>query len=413
VSVTFVCVGNGFGLSILSVVPSSVVVMSITTGPGAVALPALVGRLRDVLSGVVDADLVRVSSRELLLLVGEVVAAQAQLAAVRLALVGEVEVRGLALEAGASSTAGWLRGSLRVGPQEARRTVAVAAALAQRYPVTAQALAGGGVSLAQVEVICRTLDQLPDRVDAATVAAAEQQLLDLAAEHDPGALAKLGEHLRYVLDPDRERDLAALEADLAETAQVHLTRRDGSGVWDLRGRLDPQTGHALATALDALSKPRPSGEHGRDGRTAGQRRADALAALVDLAMSHQHMPSVDGARPTIIVTIPYATLRAPAHQGGLGGGSWPDGSLISAGTARRLACQARILPAVLGGASQPLDLGRAAYAVPTHLRRAVHLRQERPLRHPRLREHPPPRPPHPTLGPRRNHRPGQPRTFVT
>ena len=256
---------------------------------------------------------------------------------------------GLAVEAGASSTAGWLRGSLRVGPQEARRTVAVAAALAQRYPVTAQALAGGGVSLAQVEVICRTLDLLPDRVDAATVAAAEQQLLDLAAEHDPVALAKLGEHLRYVLDPDRERDLAALEADLAETAQVHLTRRDGSGVWDLRGRLDPQTGHALATAVDALSKPRPSGEHGRDGRTAGQRRADALAALVDLAMSHQHMPSVDGARPTIIVTIPYATLRAPAHHGGLGGGSWPDGTLISAGTARRLACQARTCPPSYAG----------------------------------------------------------------
>jgi hypothetical protein len=37
-----------------------------------------------------------------------------------------------------------------------------------------------------------------------------------------------------------------------------------------------------------------------------------------------------------------------------------DGSRMSAGQARRLACEAGIVPAVLGTRSQPLDLGRAA-----------------------------------------------------
>ncbi len=35
-----------------------------------------------------------------------------------------------------------------------------------------------------------------------------------------------------------------------------------------------------------------------------------------------------------------------------------DGTRISAGEARRLACGAGIIPVVLGGASEPLDVGR-------------------------------------------------------
>lgn len=38
--------------------------------------------------------------------------------------------------------------------------------------------------------------------------------------------------------------------------------------------------------------------------------------------------------------------------------STDTGEVFSAGTARRLACQAGILPLVLGGQRQPLDLGR-------------------------------------------------------
>ncbi|MGH4000080.1 MAG: HNH endonuclease signature motif containing protein [Pseudonocardiaceae bacterium] len=38
---------------------------------------------------------------------------------------------------------------------------------------------------------------------------------------------------------------------------------------------------------------------------------------------------------------------------------------------RALACDARVVPIVLGGAGQPLDVGRARRTVPAHLRRAV------------------------------------------
>ena len=48
--------------------------------------------------------------------------------------------------------------------------------------------------------------------------------------------------------------------------------------------------------------------------------------------------------------------------------------MIDASTARRLACDAAVIPAVLNGRSEPLDIGRRTRTVPTALRRALVLR---------------------------------------
>ena len=55
----------------------------------------------------------------------------------------------------------------------------------------------------------------------------------------------------------------------------------------------------------------------------------------------------------LLVTITLDNLR-----NGLGGASLDDGTRIATSDARRLACNAGIIPAVLGGRSEPLDLGR-------------------------------------------------------
>jgi hypothetical protein len=47
------------------------------------------------------------------------------------------------------------------------------------------------------------------------------------------------------------------------------------------------------------------------------------------------------------------------------------GTTLSAGRARVLACDATIIPTVLGSASEPLDIGRATRVVPPALRRAL------------------------------------------
>jgi hypothetical protein len=51
-----------------------------------------------------------------------------------------------------------------------------------------------------------------------------------------------------------------------------------------------------------------------------------------------------------------------------------SGEPVSAATARRLACDARVLPAVLGGAGEVLEVGAETETVTQGLRRAAELR---------------------------------------
>jgi hypothetical protein len=66
-------------------------------------------------------------------------------------------------------------------------------------------------------------------------------------------------------------------------------------------------------------------------------------------------PQTAGVNASIVVTMTLEQLLADKATALL-----DDGSRMSAGEARRLACEAGIIPAVLGARSQPLDLGRAA-----------------------------------------------------
>jgi hypothetical protein len=81
-------------------------------------------------------------------------------------------------------------------------------------------------------------------------------------------------------------------------------------------------------------------------------------------------PKVGGDRPRIVVTVDHGKLLADATAAGLLG----DGEPLSAGDLRRLCCDADLLPAVLGGPSTVLDVGRDHRLVPADLRAALVLR---------------------------------------
>ena len=66
-----------------------------------------------------------------------------------------------------------------------------------------------------------------------------------------------------------------------------------------------------------------------------------------------HAPHAGGVSATVAVTMTVDTL-----MGGLKAAQLDTGDRISPGLARRLACRAGIIPAVLGSNSQVLDLGR-------------------------------------------------------
>jgi hypothetical protein len=97
----------------------------------------------------------------------------------------------------ATSTAGWLRGRLRVGAA-ATGWVRMARALF-RGPLeeTGKALAAGGLSAAHAAVLSHGAQDLP----GPTAAAAEPVLLAAARRLDPPRLRRLVAHLRQVADP--------------------------------------------------------------------------------------------------------------------------------------------------------------------------------------------------------------------
>ena len=154
-----------------------------------------------------------------------------------------------------------------------------------------------------------------------------------------------------------------------------MFRRDGNGSILFSGSLALIDGEAWIAQLDAYteSKRRCALEE-RDpaaaGQTPEQRRADALVAMINNHGNRRRAPKVGGDRPRVVVTVDYARLLADATGAGLIG----DGEPISAGDLRRLCCDADLLPAVLGGPSTVLDVGRDHRLVPADLRAALVLR---------------------------------------
>ena len=141
-----------------------------------------------------------------------------------------------------------------------------------------------------------------------------------------------------------------MHRNLDGTGSIH-------GVFD-----DPAAFAPILTALDA--RTRPSAEN--RGATVAEKNAAALVEICEFALRYQHDGKVAGERPHVTVTIGLAELEARAR-----GALLDMGGELTPGQLRRMLCDARILPVVLGKDSEPLDIGRAKRTIPTHIRRAV------------------------------------------
>jgi hypothetical protein len=291
-----------------------------------------------------------------------------------LPLIREADRRDLAAAFDAGNTAGWARDVLRVTLGEARRIVSLAKAVEGDLAATGQALAEGRISTEHAQVIARSVADLPDEAADWVPAAAEQDLLGLAEQYDPRILAKLGRRILTVVDPDHGDEILGRQLERQDKAakegrQLHATP-SGDGRVRVTGWFDTEGWQTIHTALDPLAAPRPAGPDGQsDLRSYAQRQADALVELAERSLRTGDLPTQGGERPTLVLTMPYAKL---AEQ--VGTGVLDTGEHLPAATARRMACDAKIIPAVLGGQSQPLDIGRAARTIPGPLRRAVALR---------------------------------------
>ncbi len=326
---------------------------------------AAVGRLQAGLPDPDDRNFWSMSAEELGTLFDRMAAFKAAFAAYELSAVADADGRGIGVT-GATDTAGWFRRRNRMHPRTTGRLVRLARAVRSDRAATGAALAGAAVNVEQAEVIVEVMAVLP-KVEAEVAAAAEQFLIGQAAVLDPIELRKVGRELceSLTVDPDPEQQARRCR----ERRYLHLIR-DYDGMTILRGLLDPEAAAVLTAALDPLSAPLAAVEGVPDPRSPGQRRADGLADLAQIGLASGDIPASGGAKPTVVVTVGLDVLTGRLAGAGL----LPGGEAVSAATARRIACDAKIVPVVLGGASQPLDIGRAARTVPEWMRRALVVR---------------------------------------
>jgi hypothetical protein len=283
--------------------------------------------------------------------------AEAQLRALKSRLLVHAETVELPARAGTASMANWLAHRQRLTRREGHRQTRVSKSL-DAHPLTAQALAQGQVNLEQAETILRGLDTLPEDLDTDLKVRAEEHLVGLAQDHDAKALKHLARTILEVVAPEiadehLARQLEREERDAAAAARFSMWE-DGHGKVHGKFTLDALTGAMLKKHLHALAAPKHRAASGPLGerRPTPERLGQAFMELVQRYPADR-LPNAGGLNATVVVLMHLDTLL-----GGLKSAELDTGETISPGLARRLACEAAIIPAVLGGNSEVLDLGR-------------------------------------------------------
>ena len=190
----------------------------------------------------------------------------------------------------------------------------------------------------------------PDELETGTAI-----LLDSARGHDGLSEKQLATALRHAADVMRPDRLVEHDAEVRRAHRSLVKSPGPLGMSRYTMILDEEGAAILDAAVDALAKPKPdqdTGEH--DSRTPAARRADALLDLVTRAVG-----APDGvprqAKTSLVLTIGLDVLQGRCRGGGLTMG----GDLLTVETVRRLACDAQVIPMVLGSKGEALDQGTA------------------------------------------------------
>lgn len=275
-----------------------------------------------------------------------------------LALLSEAEQREATLRVSALPTSSWLTDQNTHWASSARDEVHFANRLA-RQPRVAEALGRSELSVEQARVIVRGLDRLPDQLDDAQRDAVAAQLVEFGKDFGPYGLSRLVNRAVEVVAPEvaEDADRKAIERVEAEQARDRylMWRKDPDGGIVLRGKLGKVAGQQLIGTLRALAaRQRAAAALAGDELSHVQANADSLVALVEHFASCGTAPKYGADRPRLLVWVDLEVLKGKLGTATL----LNTGDRITAREARRLACDAGVLPVVMGRSSVPLDVGR-------------------------------------------------------
>jgi hypothetical protein len=395
-------------------------------GPGHPIAVAVASCL-EALDGIKDASAVGLSAKEIRLMLLAVVHLTAALFALKLRLLVAGEVQRVQDLTGATSVPAFLSHLTQIPRAEASGQLRLARDLDRRWPLLAQALAAGQVSPDQIKIAVTALRRLPRDLSVEQTEAVQRCLIEAAQTMSPRQLKAVGRRLWEVIDPEGAEERAGKELEeeeeLARAKAYFRSWRNGDGTTGFRGKLPDVQADMLLKALAAFASPRrrsnphirtnqpddihpdsaaAQGDAGGADDAAGSRpsphpdepppdefappspeeRQTGRAVPYPVRLGHALMelleripadllPATGGVGATIVVTSTVDQLTS-----GLGTATLDTGTEISAAQLRRLACEAGIIPAVLDGDGQPLDLGREQRLFSKSQRVAMNLRDQ-------------------------------------
>lgn len=272
---------------------------------------------------------------------------------------------------GSASTADLLSSNLGGDRADAARNVRTANAIDKT--LTQAAMEKGLITLAQAEVIVRTLTGLPSTVTLTQRLGCEEALIEAGQKLTLKDLRRRADRIGDIFAPDKEsadkleqQTLAERErAALAKTTFWMIDQKDGT----FKGGFVIPEMYAdnLKTVIDAIAAPR------RD-----HLRQDQIDAFGDLTWPHrqglaflellEHTPTdhLPAGSTTLTVNFDHNQLVS-----GIGAATLSTGTRISINEVRRIACEANLIPMVFNGESLPLNMGRSKRLFTRHQRIAI------------------------------------------
>ncbi|WP_425341109.1 DUF222 domain-containing protein [Arthrobacter oryzae] len=297
---------------------------------------------------------------------------------------------------------------MRISVAEARRRISLAESVLPRTgitghvqepvrPVLAAAVAAGTVASRPATIIALAIDKVRHHAPEDTVAGMERALTRAAAEHDTDFVARV-----------TRQWVEAIDQDGAEPSEAELRRRQGvflrqtrHGLHHLEIFATTDQYEPLLTVMNTATNPRAQdktagsgeAEQNLDERTRQQRLLDGLVGAVKAGLTTGGLPAAGGLRPQVMVTIDYRDLLERLDRldqsgttndvtpgsgriPGTGMGSFTFTGPVTASTVRKIACDADIIPVLLGSEGRVLDVGRTTRTFPQHIRKAITARDQ-------------------------------------
>ncbi|WP_442545845.1 DUF222 domain-containing protein [Arthrobacter sp. KN11-1C] len=299
-----------------------------------------------------------------------------------------------------------------------------------RHGETAAALASGVIGSAAAGIITTAVAKVRPLCSPEKAAEMEHALARTAEDNDQDFLARVARRWVEAIDQDGPEP----SEESLRHHQGAFLRRPKHGLAHVEIFATTEQYEHLLTVMNTATNPRtrtsegtvqgpapacaetsgePSADSSSDScgdssesagalerRSRAQKLLDGLVGACRIALATGSLPATGGHRPQILATIDHRDLlpeegRHPQsgnllrsgqpsgqaalfnhpRQGG-GTGSFTFTGPVPAATLRKLACDADIVPVVLGGEGQILDIGRASRIFPPHIRKAITARDK-------------------------------------